>query len=493
MNPMRSLTRQAWVAALAVLAMALITPAFAEVILTESFDGPNGTLPTNWDADNNSGVIVSRRDNNELETEVVVAGNDATLAAYINDDDTDRGLWRDVDVVTTLRYNAGVTHGLVLRGQESSAVAIEDGDYYYVQVNGTTLNLFRVNNGVASGTLATDSTGDSFNTTFNRELRVQIANIADPDTDNVRIRAQIMETGGVTVLREIDFVDTSSSAITRAGTVGARGRVTESTATGQRATFDDLSVTATRPALLWYDDYYAGDAPRMQSFTSSASQDINNGKFRFFSIGGGGQGRATVDFDSHTATDEWENVRATTLMRWSTGTGNTNGRLEGGLILRETGMTSTSDGDYYYFALVRNESASAFVARIFRVIDGNTAEIATSGIVYSDIFPESTNLFLSFEAITNALGNVELEAIASLNANFSNPIATINFTDTNAARILGPGSAGFRVGGSSVSAATVNFDNFTVVAVPEPSSILVMIGLLLGIVRRRPAMVNVKQ
>lgn len=460
-------------------------PVGAEVILTESFDGPNGMLPTSWEADNNTGVIVSRRDGNELETEVVSSGTDATLAAYINDDDTDRGLWRDVDVVTTLRYNAGVTHGLVIRGQESSAVGIDGGDYYYVQVNNNTLNLFRVNGGVASGALASDGTGGSFSTTSDRELRVQIANIADPDTDNVRIRAQIMETDGVTVLREIDFTDTSGSAITRAGTVGVRGRVDSSVSVGQRATFDDLSVSTTNPALLWYDDYYDNESPRMQTFASGgATQDVSGGKFTFSSLGGSGQGRASVDFDAHTSTDSWDNVRATTLMRWNTN--NTSGRLEGGLILRETGMTSTANGDYYFFALIRNEGASAFVARIFRVIDGATTQIATSSLTSTDIFPESTNLFLSFEAFTNNLGQVVLEAVASLNADFSAPIATINFTDTNASRILGSGSAGFRVGSTSVTGAIVNFDNFTVTAIPEPTTgLLAVLGMIAGVARRR--------
>lgn len=454
------------------LGIGLVSSAFGATttLLTESFDGTDGTLPAFWEADNNDGTMVSRIDNNELEQKVdSTPGTARTVAAYINDDDTDRGAWRDVNVNTTLRYNEPVPNGLVIRGQESSAAGIDGGDFYHARMNDSTLQLYRVING--SLTLVDSHVGGSLGT-VDRELRVQIANIANPDQDHVRIQVQLMSADGLSVVRSIDFTDTSSFAITRAGTVGIRS----TTGSTGRATFDDLSVASLSSSLLWYDDYYDNTAPRMAAATLGVTTTVVVEKYQFTSIGNGNAANASVDFDAFTATPQWENVNVSALMRWNTGFSNS-GRLEAGITARETGVTTAFDGDYYFFALIRNEDANASAARIFRVENGVETLIADQFFAGLSTFAESVNLFLNLEVITTDTG-VELTAIASLNQDLSAPLVTLSFTDSLANAILGSGSAGFRVEGAGTVNGTVNYDNFTVMNIPSPAALPAGLALM---------------
>ena len=85
---------------------------------------------------------------------------------------------------------------------------------------------------------------------------------------------------------------------------------------------------------------------------------------------------------------------------------------------------------------------------------------------------------------TNPDGGVYLRGIMSLDPYFDDIFGRIDYTDVSANRLLGPGSAGFRLVGGAVA----NFDDFTVKSfhVPEPTTIAVLgLGALGTVLRRR--------
>ena len=289
------------------------------------------------------------------------------------------------------------------------------------------------------------------------------------------------------MVRSIDYTDTSTSAITRAGGVGMRSYIT---ANGVRSTFDDLKVTSSSPGLLWYDDYYDGQAPKMQSYDTGVSQSVTGRKYQFGGIGNGERALGLIEFGAETSQAAWENVEASALMRLNTNISD-GGYIATGLILRETGVTNaTSTGAAYHYRLARSETGTDdFRAQLYRTNGGAFSLLDWVSLTNADV-PESQNIFLKASTVTEA-GGVRIVGLASLSPDFTDPFGWINFLDTSANRILGPGSVGFRVyGAGGITNGAVNYDNFTVRAIPEPAALLVWsllagLGIGLGWRRRR--------
>ena len=374
-------------------------------------------------------------------------------------------------------------NGVVLRASGISAV--NNGSFYHVRFEGDELVLYR---SIAGAFTELASISGLPTTIVNRRLEVSIANIPQPDQDHVQISATLFSNStGTTALGTLNFTDTSADAITRAGTVGFRSF---NTAAGDtRSTYDDLKVTSTRSNLFFYDDYHNGTALRMQTFnnsgTSNGTGSVVSEKYQFSHGTSSQTSLGLVDFDS--ATQNWLNVGATTLMRVNSG-GTGSAALGGGLVLRETGVdsnSSTNAGEFYHYRLLRNESGNVFQANLLRK-DGAAGFATLSTINLSDLLiPESVNIFLNFSAV-NEGANVRLVGFASLSPDFSNPFGMINFLDTSANAIRTAGSAGFRYFGVG----TANFDNFTVtdLSIPEPTTAALGTFAIAGLMLRRRRM-----
>ena len=174
-------------------------------------------------------------------------------------------------------------------------------------------------------------------------------------------------------------------------------------------------------------------------------------------------------FPSFTSGPEWENVEVSALMRLNTfDTGSNN---QSGIFARANDVTSPSNSEssYYLYRLNRQESSSISQAQLLRKSAGGSFDwLEILGLPSLDSVPESEDIFLKLNVETLPGGSaVRVEGMASLFEDFSNPFGIIDFLDTSAERLLGPGSAGFRVYGVG----PVNFDNFTVRTVPEPGAI----------------------
>ncbi|MBI1367664.1 MAG: hypothetical protein GC162_03320 [Planctomycetes bacterium] len=455
---------------------------FADVIsrstplLSEDFNGTVGTQPTGFTAFTSGAGMVSAIATATEYEQKNNSGTNAAVASYSVLNDIDKGAWRDVTVETNTRYSGAGTNdnGLILRARGISSTS--SGDYYQVRMNNNVLELVRYNNGVAtvvggSGTISGISSG----ATSNRLLRVTIENVSDAGTDNVRVRANLYsgttDASGITA--SFDLLDTSANAITRAGGVGYR---TDNSASGTRATFDSLRAYNENPHLLFYDDYYDNQAIRYAGFNSGAmSQAVTGQQYTFTSSSAAGLevGIASVDFDSFTSTTDWTNVMVTSVVRFS------NNEIAAGLIARETGTSTSANGSWYTFRIDR-DSGKAEVGRQtgaggFGLLDSTTIGLGA--------IPFDTDIYLKF-VTQNLGGNVQLVAVASLNADFSNAFYTKTILDTDVNRILGPGSAGMRVF-TRDDVGTVTFDNFTVIAVPTPGT-CAMLGVgLVTLLRRR--------
>lgn len=461
-----------------VIAVALFTCAQglnAAVILSESFDGADGTQPTGFIAQSSAGMVSQNDGSGEYE-QARVSGNGFALGAYQVFDDIDQGIWRDVTVETNTRYSGGDDNdnGLIVRARDLNGSG--GGEFYMVRFqDDDAIRLYRVNGGTFTPlqTVSVPALGGT-----NRKLSVDIANIATPGTDHVRIQATLFASDGVTVQGSIDYTDTSANAITRAGGVGYRSFNNSNAVT--RATFDDLLVTSTNPGLLFYDDYADDEAIRMQSFGPSGS--VSGNKFEFSHGGSSSTSLGLVDFDS--ATPAWKNVEATSVMRLNTN-GNNSSQIATGLVLRETGVASNVSGeagDFYLYRLVRNESGNSFAAQLLRK-NGTSGFSFLDSVALGDLqIPESVNIFMKFSAVTEG-STVRLVGMASLDQDFAASYGLIDFVDNSPDAILGGGSAGFRHFGIGTS----NYDNFTVRIIPSPSAVAVGAfgALALGARRRR--------
>lgn len=442
------------------------------VIYTEPFNGADGSQPTDFSTFTTTPGIVSQLDGaGEYEQARVNSdpGSHTALGFYDNADVTDVGAWRDTTTDVLLRYSGGSNNrnGVLVRARDVAGAS--SGDYYHVRVEGDSLVLYRVVNGSFTS-IATASAGGSLGAIKDRLLRVDVANVPNPGSDFVRLKVNLYDgaSDAAAVVRSINFTDTSSSAVTRAGSVGVR-TFFNGGSSGQRATFDSLSVTNNHKSLRWYDDYAGDDAIRNEFFTNGAIvPELTGGKLQFDDIGDGSRGIALINYDAETSTTPWANVQATAVMRLNTNGAN-NGQLSAGLILRETGTTGANNGtgNFYHYRLVHGEDTNTYAAQLYRVNNGAFTLLDSVTLSAADV-PESANIFLSFMAV-NSGGNVHLVGMASLDQMFASVIGQIDFTDAGASRILGPGAAGFRVfGGGGISDGVVNFDNFTVVSIPTP-------------------------
>jgi len=463
----------------------LSTAALASnLIYSEPFDGAVGTQPPGWAAYTEGPALSQLAGNGEYEHLSTGSGTSKSISFYDQVDETVRGAWRDTTVDTVLRYaNGGLQNGLLVRA--SGITDTSSGSFYHVRVNGNTLQLFRTLNNSFSNT-ASDSAGDPINPVAEKLLRVTTSNIPNAYADHVRIQAVLYDgpTAAAPVLRTIDYTDTSVNALTKPGSVGLRTYM--SSAAGDRATFDDLTVVNNSPKLLWYDDYTGSQANRVQTFLGGMALTDTNGKIQFDDIGNGDTSYAVLDHDAETSTAPWKDVEVSTLMRLQTN--NDGGQIDSGLVLRETGLAGTSgSGDFYHYRLSRNEGSNSFQAQLYRVINGGFSLVASTALTNGDI-PESTDLYLKASVVDEG-GGVRILGMASLNADFSGAYGMIDYLDTSASAITGPGSVGYRVrGGTGVTSGVVNFDNFTVTTmIPEPAS-LMLAGLgslmLLGLRRR---------
>lgn len=459
------MTRSTVWTAIAVAVLACAQGLDAGVILSEGFDGAAGTQPTGF-VTNTTGGMVSQNDGSSEYEQRRATGDGVAVAAYQVFDDIDQGAWRDVTTETNTRFSGGADNdnGLIVRARDLNGTG--GGEFYMVRIqNNDTLALFRAN-GAAFTTLATDGLGALG--VANRKLSVTVANIATPDTDEVRIQATLFDTDGVSVLGSIDFTDTSADAITRAGGVGYRSF--NNSGANTRSTFNNLIVTNNNPNLLFYDDYADGEAIRMESFGPSGA--ITGNKFQFSHGSTSSTSLGLVDFDS--ATNKWENVEVSALMRLNTLADNSS-TLATGLVLRETGVASNATaaaGDFYLYRLQRTENGNAFAAQLLRK-NGVAGFTFLDSVVLGDLqIPESVNIFMKFSAVTEGT-SVRLIGMASLDEDFATSYGVIDYLDNSVDAILGGGSAGFRHFGVGVS----NYDNFTVTIIPTPTALA---GVALG-------------
>lgn len=397
--------------------------------------------------------------------------------AYLDDQPTTvRGMWRDSTVSVLTRHSGGGANlnGLIVRASDIGDTT--SGDFYHARINGSALDLYRVRGGSYT-LLGTTTAGPSFGDTANKRFTVTTSNVPSPNTDHVRIQATLYtDAAGTTVARSIDYLDGSAAAITRAGGVGFRTR-NSSSANHQRAVWDDLAVETNHPTLLWYDDYYDNQAPMMvSSLGASQSEAVVNGKYGFSGSGGAA---AWIENGSMTDDPSWENVEATALVRLQT-----SAAIRGGLMLRAQDVTTIgsgyTDGDFYYMQLVRNEGANAAALRLYRVVDGGLSSPLANDLSGLSLVPESTDIFLKFTAITRDDG-VHLSGLASLNADFSDPLSMLSYIDSSSSQILGPGTAGFHM----LDSGTINFDNFTITAVPEPAALGLLFVACVGVLPMR--------
>ena len=460
------------------------------VVYTEPFTGADGAQPTDFSTFTNTSGMVSQLDGaGEYEQARVNSdpGAHTALGFYDNTDVTDLGAWWDVTADVLLRYSGGSANrnGVLIRARDVAGTS--SGDYYHARVEGESLILYRVVNGSFTS-IASTNTGASLGAIHDRLLRVQVANVPNPGSDHVNLQVNLYDgtTDAAAVIRTINFTDTSSNAVTRAGGVGLRTYF-DGGSSGLRATFDDLTVTNNRPNLLWYDDYPDSSAIRNEFLTDGViTPELTGGKLQFDDIGDGARGLALIDYDDETSTTPWANVKATTMMRLNTN-GTNNGQISAGLVLRESGTTGANNGtgDFYHYRLVHGEDNNTYAAQLYRVNDGSFTLLDNVTLSMADV-PESENIFLSFLAINEA-GNVHLVAKASLDQMFNEVFGEIDIIDTSANRILGPGAAGFRTfGGGGLSDGVVNFDNFTVISIPAPMALPGTLALMaLAAVRRR--------
>jgi hypothetical protein len=467
---------------IAVLACVLVAglvgdvPAQAGVLYTANFSGAVGTQPTGFSAFADTGMGSRNSGGGEYEQSWMSA-NGVAIAAYSTADDIDSGAWRDVTVTTKSRFSGAGNNdnGLILRARGIADTA--SGNFYHVRFQGNALELMRFNGGVGAA-LKTSTTSESIAAPADRWLRVSIENVPKTDTDGVKIHAELSKTVDFSqIIATLDYLDTSTSAITRAGGVGYRSDNTVSASS--RAVFDDLVVNGDNPSVLWYDDYNDGTAPRMVSYLSgSRSQSIVSQKYNF---DGSGAAIGLLNFPAETSRGDWTNTQTSAMMRLNTMSAT---QEDGGLIFRARGVDSatTGDGDYYLYRLFREEAGTGqYLAQLFRHDDGaGFTQLGSINLSAANV-PESTNIYLRAEA-TDVPGGVYVLAMSSLNADFSNPYGLFSYLDNSPKALFGPGSAGFRVNGSGA----INFDNFTVMAIPEPAGLLLLgLGGLIAVAFRR--------
>jgi hypothetical protein len=470
------------------LTTALSAPA-QTTLYSEGFSGPVGSLPAEWQTRvDNATLTVARNDGlgeHEHRLQGAPSGTLRLLSWLEAPAETDRGAWRDASTEALLRFSggAGNQNGLIARARNPDVAA---GDYYHVRINGTNLQLYRFNAGSATLLLATNAL-PGFVASSDHLMRFTTQNVRNPGTDHVRLVAQVYNgaTEASGLLAEVEFTDTSANAVTRAGGVGMRTFFTSPAGSGSRATFDDFRVHSQHPNLLWYDDYYDNQALRTESFVSGSAVSILNAqRVEMQNLSSGAVGARTLDFDAETARAEWENVVASTTLRLNTN--NAGGEMAGGLLVRETGMSSAAgSGDYYHYRVVRDEATGLHRTELVRVNAGVESLLSTSSLSAAEA-GESVNLFMRLEAFTTASG-VDLRGLLSQNLDFSAPYGQIVFTDLDPGRITGPGAVGVLARGlSGLTSGVMNFDNFTVeVAVPEPSTAaLLLLGLAVAWRRR---------
>ncbi|NQT51620.1 PEP-CTERM sorting domain-containing protein, partial [bacterium] len=458
-------------------------PASAVLIYSEGFNGALGTQPAGWAAYTSGAGIVSRNDGSSSGAyeQRRNSTNTTAIGWYDQPDITDPGAWRDTTMDILMRYSGGANNdnGVIFRANDIASAS--SGDFYHIRVfDNQTLRLYRVRGGSFAQLDISDG-GPSLSAIKDRLLRVQVYNIPDAETDNVRIVADYFDgtTDASAVVRHLEFTDDTTSAITSPGSVGVRSYIQVDNV---RAVFNSLSVNNDNRYLLWYDDYYDNSGDRTSTHSAGAiTQDMANRAARFINIGNGALGLRLLDFDAETSQTEWRDVKVSALMRWNT-MGDDNGRIDSGLVLRETGVVGAYTGSYYHYRLVRDEAGTdqAF-AQLYRMNNGTATLLDQVTLSMANV-PESVNIFLQFSGI-----GAHLTGMASLSADFSSPFGIIDYLDASPDVINTPGSVGYRVYGSDgLTAGAVNFDNLEVThLIPEPAT-LALLGLGgLSLLRRR--------
>jgi hypothetical protein len=287
------------------------------------------------------------------------------------------------------------------------------------------------------------------------------------------------------VLSTATFLDTGGATITRSGAVGYRTR--NAGVADTRAVYDNLVVTNHSPDLLWYDSFYDDTSPRISAYYAGGIVKYwaDNGQFHLNGEDAPGTAAAMIDLPDYTDDPEWENVETKARLR----IGNSTSDMVVGLANRAQGVDfTTGEGAFYYFGITGDNDANPFAA-LYRVVDG----VATDPpLAYAPISTtvEGTNLYLSFETVTNGDGNVELTAIASKSTDLSSPFAELTYTDSSVDKLIGPGTAGMVMSKTAASSGELynsNFDFFTVRLIPEPSTALLLLaaGLVLAGIRRQ--------
>lgn len=457
--------------------LGLAVPVSAAVILTANFTGAAGTQPSGFSA-YVDGMTSQNDGSGEYEQKRLSALGTA-IAAYQVLDDIDTGAWRDVTLTTLTRFSGGADNdnGLVFRARGVSGTT--SGDFYHVRFQADALELVRFEGGTGA-VLKSQATTESIASPTNRWLRVSVQNVPRPNTDYVKIHAELSKTADFSqIIGTLDYLDNSASAITRAGGVGYRSYNTSATS-GARSVYDNLVVDSDKPDLLWFDDYNDDTAPRMTSYLAGTrTQSITNQKYQF---DGAGNAIALIDFPAETSGGDWGYVRASAMMRLNTMSAT---REDSGLIFRANGVDSANDGDgnYYFYRLRRQEDVGAqeYVAELLRHNEGVGLTLLDSVSIGAAGVPESQNIFLQVDSIPDSAG-LRIMTKASLSPDFSNPLGVFNFLDSSPNALWAPGSVGYRVGGSGAA----NFDNLTVTAIPEPAAMLLLgLGAMVLLTGRR--------
>ena len=452
------------------------------LLLDEAFSGTAGSQPPGWVAHTAAAMESNNDGNGEYHQRKNTSGGNFAVGYYAEQNEIVQGKWRDVTFTTKTRFSGDGDNenGVIFRATDIDGEH-GSGNFYHARVSGSQLQLYRFVDG--SATLLEQQSLSGFSgTAGNNWYRVSVENIPDAGTDQVHIVAEMFKNAALTDLAgRIDYVDTASNAITRAGGVGFRSH--NRTGGSSRSVFDDLTVVSNNVDLLWYDDYFDGTAPHMTAY-GNKSQNVTGGKYQF--EGGSTEGIGFVDLPAVTSQSEWADVEIRALMRMGAdGPG-----LAGGLLSRVTGVedpgagANTTTGDYYMYRLQRSGTDRA---ELYRRNDGGFTLLDEVDLGFE--IPSSEDIFLKM--LTGNLGDtVHLRGLASFDPDFSDIFGEIYFADTSEDRILGPGSAGFRVYGGG----TINFDNFSVrtTFIPEPgTAVLLALAatwlLAFGRRTRRPA------
>ena len=437
----------------------------ARILLDEGFHGAADTQPPGWsayvDSGSTPGALVSRNaGDGEYEQRKVTtpAGGARLVAVYDDEADVAQGEWRDTTLVARTRFSGGTgnRNGVVFR-----ATGVTDdasGDFYHTRINGSTLELFRFDDGtsVTGGTpLATAplSGFDPYNRT--NWYRIYSENLPTGGTDNVRIVAEVYKDTAFTNLAgRLTYLDTSADAITQPGSVGFRSYNTAGTS---RSVFDDLMVVSNNRNALYYREEFSGadgsQPDGWQAFASSgiSSQNDGAGEYEQQRTGTGTVAIASYARAEDIAQGKWRDVTFTAQTRFSGGAANLNG-----VIFRADDISGVSGSGDFYMARVSGSNL-----QLYRFVNGSVALLDTAPL--SSFNPGNNNWYrISVENVPNpATDHVHIVAEMFKDASLTNLAGRIDYLDTAANAVTRPGGVGFRSYNTSSGTRSV-FDNLTV-------------------------------